>query len=95
MRPLQISLPPELEGFIAQQIQTGALASAEEVIRNALQRVMNAESSSYATWKRDVEEKLVETEAAVARREIYSVEEVKKYMQERKAEWLHKQVANT
>jgi len=72
---MHISLKPEMERFIDQQVKAGRYDSAEDVLQEALTRMIE-EDAEYLDA--DVQAAISESEAQIARGEYRSWKEVSK-----------------
>ncbi len=65
---MTISLSPEFEQLIQHKVTSGAYASADDVVREAL-RLLNERDAETPEWKRDVSAKIEEAWQSLRRGE--------------------------
>jgi len=85
-----IQLKPEDEVLVQRRLQSGAFASAEELIHYALES-LDAEEAWLQENKADIHDKIEQGIAELDRGEGLSSQDARARLQEQKAAWLRQQ----
>jgi Arc/MetJ-type ribon-helix-helix transcriptional regulator len=80
---MQLNIPPDLEALIQTRLATGAFASAEEVIRHALE-IMDAKENWTVEERRALDEKIDRALEQAAAGTVYGPEEARRKLAELK-----------
>jgi antitoxin ParD1/3/4 len=84
---MQLTVPPDLEALVQKQLATGAFASAEDVIRRALE-TLDAEQSWTDEERHALDEKIDRALRQVAAGQEYGPEAAQRKLAELRAEHL-------
>jgi predicted transcriptional regulator len=89
---MTIQLKPEIERIVQQDVAAGVSGSVEEYIEQAI-LVHHQEQLDLAARREEISALIEEGWQSAQRGELYSEEEVRAYLEERKKEWLSKRSA--
>ena len=82
---MNITLKPELEAYIQEQVKAGRYDSAEDVVTTALTRLMQDECSGEFT-PGELDEFMAAGEADLERGDVLTLDEVREHVRRRAAE---------
>ena len=74
---MQLNVPPDIEALVQKRLATGAFASAEDVIRRALE-TLDAEESWTDEERRALDEKIDRALEQVSAGKVYGPEEARR-----------------